>query len=72
VAALFCLGYGAWRFINEGLRDDYRRPGTVSEFGGLVLTNSQITSIWLIVLGCVLACWASARRPRPGPVPPPA
>lgn len=68
-AALFCLGYGAWRFLNEMLRDDYRRAGTVTDLGGFTLTNSQITSVWLIVAGCVLACWAST---RPKAVAPPA
>jgi len=58
VAALFCVGYGAWRFANEMLRDDYRRAGTITDLGGFTLTNSQVTSVWLIVAGCVLACWA--------------
>lgn len=69
IAALFCLGYGAWRFANEMLRDDYRRAGTITDLGGFTLTNSQVTSVWLIVAGCVLACWATTRRPLPSSPP---
>lgn len=65
-AAFFCIAYGLWRFANEALRDDYRRPGTLNDLGGFVLTNSQTTSLWLVAFGCVLATWAST-RPTPAP-----
>ena len=68
-SALFCLGYGLWRFANEALRDDYRRPGALTDLGSFTLTNSQVTSLWLIVAGCVLACWTSTRPPPPAAAP---
>ncbi len=69
VAAIFCISYGIWRFINETLRDDYRHAGTLNDLGGWELTNSQITSLWLLVIGCVLITWSRYRQatsPAPG------
>lgn len=65
VAALFCMLYGVWRFINEALRDDYRHAGTLNDLGGWQLTNSQITSLWLLILGCVLITWSRYRQTPP-------
>lgn len=65
VAALFCIIYGVWRFINETLRDDYRHAGTLNDLGGWQLTNSQITSLWLLVVGCVLITWSRYRPTTP-------
>ena len=61
VTAAFLIGYGVWRYLNEILRVDYRHAGTLNDLGGWVLTNSQITSLWLIVAGCVLITWCKYR-----------
>lgn len=72
-AAAFCIGYGVWRFINEGLRNDYRHEHTVSDLGGWMVTNSQTTSILLVVAGLALASWVRVRGDRPAsPSTPPA
>lgn len=63
IAAFFCLGYGGWRFINEGLRDDYRHAGTLNHVLGVELTNSQVTSLLVMAFGLALAVWAWTRRP---------
>lgn len=63
VSAGFCIAYGVWRFINEGLRDDYRHAGTLNRIAGVELTNSQITSLLMIAFGIALAAWARMRRP---------
>ncbi len=59
--AAFCVGYGIWRYINEGLRDDYRQASTVSHLGPIELTNSQATSLLLLGAGLALAAWAWRR-----------
>ena len=64
IAALFCIGYGAWRFVNEGLRNDYRHAGTLNHVFSIELTNSQVTSLLLVAFGLGLAIWAWTRRPE--------
>jgi len=67
IAAWFCIGYGCWRFVNEGLRNDYRHAGTLNQFASHVLTNSQVTSIVLVAFGVGLAIWAWTRDQDPLP-----
>jgi len=67
LGGLFLIAYGAWRCFNETLRDDYRHEGTLNDLGGIILTNSQITSLWLLIGGCVLVTWASQRRHKDQP-----
>lgn len=75
VAGLGLITYGMWRFFNESLRDDYRHAGTLNDLGGWIVTNSQITSMWVVVGGCVLTTWARYRvqtKPLTSPKSPPA
>ena len=62
IAAGFCLGYGAWRYFNEGLRNDYHHAGTLNAIGSVELTNSQVTSLLLVAFGLGLAIWSWTRR----------
>jgi phosphatidylglycerol:prolipoprotein diacylglycerol transferase len=57
VAFWAIIGYGAWRFVNEGLRGD----ADVFAFHGL-MTTSQATSLWLILGGVVGALVVGWRR----------
>ena len=62
VAFFAIVGYGVWRFINEGLRGD----ADVFAFNG-AMTTSQATSLWLIagaIIGALLVGWR--RRSEPG------
>ncbi|MBA3846910.1 MAG: prolipoprotein diacylglyceryl transferase [Planctomycetes bacterium] len=65
LAALSCIGYGAWRFINEGLRGDHHPGARTAFFGMADLSTSQATSIYLAVGGVVLLAVAMARDRGP-------
>ncbi|HYE05945.1 MAG TPA: prolipoprotein diacylglyceryl transferase [Planctomycetota bacterium] len=65
LAALACIGYGAWRFINEGLRGDHHAGARTAFFGLADLSTSQATSIYLAAGGVLLLAVALARRPSP-------
>ncbi|MBA2481828.1 MAG: prolipoprotein diacylglyceryl transferase, partial [Planctomycetes bacterium] len=60
------VGYGAWRFINEGLRGDDKIPsnllGLPSAEG--MISTSQATSLHIIVVTIVVAALVIAHRRR--------
>jgi phosphatidylglycerol:prolipoprotein diacylglycerol transferase len=60
VYAAYVVGYSAWRFLIEFVRDDPGRHG----FGSRGLSDSQIAAIVLCALGG--AAWVAIRR-RPAP-----
>ena len=62
VTAMALVGYGIWRFINEGLRGDHDVYVVWPWFG--TLTTSQATSVMIVIGGLML--WAGiAWRRRP-------
>ncbi len=60
------IGYGVWRFINEGLRGDDKIPsnllGLPADAG--VIDTSQATSLHIIVITIVVAVLVIAHRRR--------
>ena len=66
VTAMALVGYGIWRFINEGLRGDHDVYVVWPWFG--TLTTSQATSVMIVLGGLILFAGVAWRR-RPLSVP---
>lgn len=62
VAFWALIGYALWRLLNEGLRD--HAPLVEESWFGLVLTSSQVTSLWLLAATLASALWIGWRRRR--------